>query len=141
MSTTTVETQTIGIAINAPFERVVADLADPAAHPEWATEFFAGPAEATADGEVLVDVPRMGGPAKMKVEADVEAGSIDLYLARRDGKYGAPVPVRVFREGQGVVVEFTLTRFPGLPREMWLAGIESMQRELGALKERHEGDR
>jgi len=47
---TTMTTDTVRITIDAPFEQVVADLADPMKQPEWATEFFAGPARETVDG-------------------------------------------------------------------------------------------
>ena len=58
---TTMTTETVRITIDAPFDKVVSDLADPMTHPEWGAEFFSGSAQRSRDGEVLATVPRMGG--------------------------------------------------------------------------------
>jgi hypothetical protein len=58
----TQQTETLTITIDLPVGAVVDDLADPVNHPEWATEFFSGPARPGVDGVVEVDVPMMGGP-------------------------------------------------------------------------------
>jgi len=115
-------------------------LSDPVAHTQWATEFFAGEAEPIGECEVRVDVPRMGGRAKMRIDVSPEAGVIDLYLARQHEPYGPPLPVRVLRNRDGADVLFTLARFPGMPDDVWRDGVESMERELAALKRRHEQD-
>ncbi|MGH9894893.1 MAG: hypothetical protein ACREA0_23510, partial [bacterium] len=65
---TTMVTDTVRVTIDAPFDQVTSDLADPITHPEWATEFFSGPARTTSDQEVLANVPRMGGEVRMKVD-------------------------------------------------------------------------
>lgn len=135
----TLVTETVRVTIDAPFEQVASDLADPTAHPEWATEFFAGPIKAIAEDEVVVTVPRMGGEVQMKVDADVASGRIDLYLAPPGAGYGPPLPVRVIPNGGGVDVLFTLARFPGQTDGQWEEGLASMARELQNLKTRHEG--
>lgn len=133
-------TATVTTSIDAPYEAVVADLADASAHPEWATEFFAGPARpGEADGEVLVNIPMMGGEARMRVDAQPEAGVIDLYLAPAGAPYGPPIPVRVVRNADGADVLFTLARMPGTPDEAWAGGLASMSKELANLKARLEG--
>jgi len=134
----TFETATVRVSVDRPFDQIVRDLADPIAHTEWATEFFAGQAEPIGRAEVRVDVPRMGGPARMRIAAEPEAGVIDLYLAPEGKPYGVPLPVRVVRNGDGADVLFTLTRFPGMPEALWKEGVESMERELAAFKRRHE---
>lgn len=131
-------TRTVAVTIDAPIEQVARDLADPATHPEWGTEFFAGPALPGADGEVHVNVPLMGGPARLRVESDVERGIVDLYLAPGDAPYGPALPIRLVRNGDGVDVLFTLTRFPGQGDGAWEAGVASMKRELDGLRRRHE---
>lgn len=131
-------TRTVAVTIDAPIEQVTRDLADPATHPEWATEFFAGPAQPGEGGEVRVDVPLMGGPARMRAESDVERGIVDLYLAPGDAPYGSALPIRLVRNGDGVDVLFTLARFPGQADDAWEAGVASMERELDGLRRRHE---
>jgi hypothetical protein len=103
---TTFNTRTIAVTIDAPPASVAADLSNPLSHPEWATEFFAGPAAPTGvEGEVRVTVPMLGGAAKMKVDADLERGLVDLYLAPESAPYGPPLPVRLVPNGDGVDVQ------------------------------------
>jgi hypothetical protein len=134
----TMITETIRVMIDAPFDQVASDLADPDTHPEWGTEFFSGPARPGDEGEVLVTVPRMGGEVRFKVEADVGSGVIDLYLAPHASPFGPPLPIRVIRNADGVDVLFTLARFPGQSDDEWEEGVASMARELTKLKARHE---
>lgn len=131
-------TETVRVTIDAPFKRVVSDLADPAMHPEWGTEFFVGPAAPGNGNEVTATVPRMGGPVHMKVDAQFDAGVIDLYIAPDGAPFGPPLPVRVVRNGDGVDVLFTLARFPHQKDAEWEEGLASMRRELHNLRLRHE---
>lgn len=133
-------TATVTVSIDAPFEAVVADLADASAHPMWATEFFEGPARpGDSEGEVLVNVPMMGGEARMRVDAQPESGVVDLYLAPARAPYGPPIPVRVVRNADGADVLFTLARLPGTEDDAWTRGLASLGTELANLKERLEG--
>jgi len=134
----TLPTKTIAVTIDAPFEQVVADLADPATHPEWATEFFAGPAIPRTADEADVTVPMMGGPAQMRIESHPDQGVVNVFLAPARGSYGPPLPVRVVPNGGGVDVVWTLARFPGMSDGQWTAALESMERELANLRDRHE---
>ena len=92
------ETKTLTISIDAPYQEVANDLADPATHPEWAHRFFSGPAIRTGAAEVFVQAPMMGGKARYKVEADAERGIFDLFLAREGDEFGPPIPVRLLKE-------------------------------------------
>ena len=130
------DTTTLTVTIDAPVPVIVDDLADPMHHPEWAQEFFAGPARRVADGEVEVDVPMMGGPVRFSVVADRDNGLVDLYLAPKGAPFGDPVPVRVIPNGSGSDVLWTLTRPAGAPDAMWEAGLMAMDRELAALRRR-----
>ena len=63
----TMTTKTLSVTIDAEFGDVVADLSDPMTHPEWATEFFAGPAtpgdrrdEAVATIQRVLETPGTG---------------------------------------------------------------------------------
>lgn len=135
---TTMTTETVRITIDAPFERVTGYLADPMVQHEWGTEFFASPARPLGDGEFEVTVPRMGGRSRMRLDAEVAAGNIDLYLAPGDAPFGPPLPVRVVPNVDGVDVLYTLTRYPGQNETDWVQGLASMARELGNLKARME---
>lgn len=135
----TMTTETVRITIDAPFDTVVSDLADPLTHPEWATEFFAGPVRSAGNGEYTVAVPRMGGDVRMTLDTDGAAGRIDLFLAPLGASFGPPLPIRVVPNGDGVDVLFTLARFPGQSDADWAEGLASMKRELDHLKARHEG--
>lgn len=132
------ESRTLTVAIDAPFEKVMSDLADPMTHPEWAKEFFSGSAEKTGDGYVLAPVPMMGGTIKFKIQANIVLGILDLYLAPQDSDFGTPLQVRVIRNGDGVDILWTLPRFPGMSDTNWANGLESMSKELLELKKRHE---
>lgn len=134
----TAETATLTVTIDAPYERVARDLADPVTHPEWAHEFFSGPTRRGEGDEVVVPVPLMGGDARFRIESDLEHGILDLYLAPLGAELGPPLPVRLVPNLDGVDVLWTLSRPPGLPDEPWRAGCESMQRELESLRARHE---
>lgn len=138
---TTLTTETIQITIDASFERVAADLADVTSHPQWATEFFASPAAPTGDGTYRTIIPRLGGAASVRIDAHVDRGVIDMYLAPDGAPFGPPLPIRVLPNGDGVDVLFTLARFPGVGEDEWQDGLESMRRELSALKARHENAR
>jgi hypothetical protein len=136
------ETRTLTVSIDAAYANVAADLADPLSHPAWARRFFAGPSAAsTMPGEVVAQVPMMGGPVRYKVDADAAHGIFDIYLAPQGAPFGAPIPVRLIRNGDGVDVLWTLSRIPGTPDASWQAGLAAMAEELKALKARHEGSR
>lgn len=135
----TMITETVRVTIDAPFETVVADLSDPATHPEWGTDFFDGSARPANNSEVVATVPRMGGDVHMKVDANAAAGTIDLYLAPLAAPFGPPLPIRVIPNVDGVDVLFTLSRFPAMSDPEWEDAVASMSRELENLKVRHKG--
>lgn len=134
----TLITQTVSVTIDAAPAQVSADLMEAESHPEWGTEFFSGGAEDLGDGSWRVNIPMMGGEARMRIDGDEALGVIDMYLAPEGVPFGAPLPVRVVPNGDGADVLFTLTRFPQQTDEEWEAGVASMGRELINLKERHE---
>ncbi len=135
----TMTTKTLVVTIDAPFERVAADLGDPMTHPEWGSTFFSGPAGVSGrPGEVIAPVPMMGGDVRYKIDADTKAGIFDLFLAPAGAEFGPPIPVRLIANGDGVDVLWTLSRQSGMPDEAWEAGLASMADELVRLKNRHE---
>jgi hypothetical protein len=119
-------TETLRISIGAPFEQVADDLADPMNHPQWATEFFQGPAARVDAYEVAVQIPALGGAARFKVEADIERGCFELYVAPQGAPFGDPLPVRLVRTADGVDVLWTLERMPHMDDAAWTAGLAAM---------------
>jgi hypothetical protein len=134
----TLHTHTLTVTIDAPLAQVAADLADPTTHPEWATEFYAGPVRPTEAGEFIAPVPMMGGEVRHRIDADIARGIVDLYFAPPGAPYGPPLPVRLVPNRDGVDVLWTLARFPGVSDQAWQQGLAAMARELQALKRRHE---
>lgn len=137
---TTLPTRTLTVTIDAPFDRVARDLADPRTHPDWAKGFFKGEARPSKNDEVVIFSPFMGTDVRFRVEADLARGILDLYLAPASAEFGPALPVRLLHNGDGVDVLWTLTRFPDTPDERWEAGCASMQQELQELKRIQEKD-
>jgi len=133
------ESAVMSISIEAAPRVVAEDLADPSTHSDWATEFIDGPPlEVREDGSVVVNIPAMGGPSRFKVEADLDRGILDLYLAPCDVPFGPPLPVRLVANGDGVDVLWVLSRPAMMDDEQWVTAQDSMARELENLKTRHE---
>lgn len=107
-------------------------------HPSWATEFFQGAAEEEEGGQVRVNVPRLGGPCRMRIDAMPNLGIVDVYLASGEDAYGKPNPVRVIENGDDTTVLWTLSQFPGMPDDVFANGRASMQKELTTLKSKLE---
>ncbi len=136
---TTFTTKTIAVTIDAPFDKVAPDLAEPFTHLEWGAEFFAGPVRQDSGGGLIVRVPAMGRDVQYRVETDLKHGIFDVVIAPLDGHFGPPLPVRLLRNGDGVDVLWKLIRLPEIPDEGWEQGIAAMDRELQRLKQRHQG--
>lgn len=136
---TSLPIRTVTVTIDAPYPEVADYLADPSMAHEWGTEFFAGPLRRADGDEWVAPVPMMGGECRYRQEVDVRRGILDIFLAPPGGEFGPPLPVRLLRNGDGIDVLWTLTRFPGTPDEAWQHMIESMERELQNLKLRFEG--
>ena len=136
---TTFTTKTIVATIDAPFDKVAADLAEPFTYPEWGAEFFAGPVGQDSSGGLIVHVPAMGGDVQYRVETDLEHGIFDVFIAPLDGHFGPPLPVRLLRKGDGVDVLWTLIRLPRIPEEGWEQGFAAMEKELQRFNQHHQG--
>jgi hypothetical protein len=136
---TTFTTKTIVATIDAPFDKVAADLAERFTHPEWGAEFFACPVRQDSNGGLIVHVPAMGRDVQYRVETDLEHGIFDVVIAPLDGKFGPSLPVRLLSKGDGVDVLRTLIRLPGILDEGWEQRIAAMEKELHRLKQRHQG--
>ncbi|MCP4195646.1 MAG: hypothetical protein GY762_00715 [Proteobacteria bacterium] len=52
-------TKTLAVTINAPFEQIARDLAEPSAHAQWGTEFFQGDPRPGENGAVILFSPFM----------------------------------------------------------------------------------
>lgn len=133
----TLQTHTVTITINAPLAQVAADLADPTTHPQWATEFYAGPVRPTEGGEFIAPVPMMGGQVRHKIDADIARGILDLYFAPQERPMAHPS-----RSGWSPMATGSTCcgPWPGSrgQRPGLAAGLAAQARELQALKRRHD---
>ncbi len=136
---TTFTTKTIAVTIDAPFDKVAPDLAEPFTHLEWGAEFFAGPVGQESSGGLIVHVSAMGGDVQYRVETDLEHGIFDVFIAPLDGHFGPPLPVRLLRNGDGVDVLWTLIRLPEIPELGWEQRIAVMEKELQRFNQHHQG--
>jgi hypothetical protein len=134
----TLHTHTLTVTIDAPLVKVAADLADPTTHPDWATEFYAGPVRPAAGGDFIAPVPMMGGQVRHRIDADIAPGAPGPLL-RPPGRGLWPAdPGPAGPQRRRVDVLWTLARFPGVSDQAWQQGLAAMARELQALKRRHE---
>ena len=132
----TLHTRTLTVTIDAPLAQVATDLADPTTHPNWATEFYAGPVRPASGGEFIAPVPMMGGQVRHKLDADPARGILDLYYAPQGAPYGPhPGPAGPQRRWGRRAVD---PGPPGVTDQAWQQGLAAMARELQALKRRHE---
>lgn len=136
---TTFTTKTIVATIDAPFDKVAPDLAEPFTYPKWGAEFFAGPVRQDSGGGLIVRVPAMGRDVQYRVETDLKHGIFEVVIAPLDRKFGPPLPVRLLRKGDGVDVLWTLIRLPEIPEEGWEQGIAAMEKELQRFNQHHQG--
>ena len=136
---TTFTTKTIAVTIDAPFDKIAPDLAEPFTHLEWGAEFFAGPVRQDSGRGLIVRVPAMGRDVQYRVETDLKHGIFDVVIAPLDGQFGPPSPVRLVRKGDGVDVLWTLIRLPEIPEEGWEQRIAAMEKELQRFNQHHQG--
>jgi len=126
------ERGTRAVTVRRPFSAVTALLADPSRYSEWAIDYFTSPVAKVDVSTYRVSTPP--GDRRFRVDADVDRGTFDLYLAPLDGPFSYPIPIRVLHNGEGADVIFTVTREPELSDEDWRLSLLSLENELNALK-------
>jgi hypothetical protein len=125
----------IGIGIDRPWQEVYAFLADPENFPKWASGL--GHSFRHVGGmEWLAETPM--GPMRLRFSEPNRHGILDHSVVPETGE---PMhnPMRVFANGEGSEVVFSLLQRPGMSDEEFARDAEWVARDLQALKAHLEG--
>jgi hypothetical protein len=117
------------VSIEAPAERVVAFLRDPANLPRWAVG-FAQAVRRDADGWV---VQTGAGDVRIRIDADADRGTVDFWMAPAPGVQ-LLAPSRVVPRGSGAELVFTQFQGPGMSDQAFASSIDTLKHELIVLK-------
>ena len=125
----------IGVGFSRPVEEVYAFLADPANMPRWASGF--GRSLRHVEGtEWLVETP--AGPMRVRFSERNRFGVLDHTVVPAHGE-AMRNPMRVFANGDGSEVVFSLFRRPGMSEAEFARDADWVLRDLMALKALLEG--
>jgi hypothetical protein len=125
------ESKTIVISINRPFEVVYDFLAEPMNLEHWGTNF--GTRMRHLEGlDYLVDLPM--GEAVLRFTRRNAFGVIDFTIFPQGAEPGPPFPARVYANGEGADVAITLFRFPWMTDEQHQSNQEWTVSDLSRLK-------
>ncbi len=124
-----VESRTITVRIDRPFESVYAFLADPANWNEWA--FGLGKHIRRGKDGWIADSD--GGIAHVEFTPRNRFGVVDHTVIRPSGRH-VYVPARWIENGSGCELEFTLFRETGMTDAQFTSDAGFVQRDLNGLK-------
>lgn len=105
-------------------------VTNPGNLPKWAQGL--GPSVRKQGLEWMVDTPQ--GPMKIRFAAQNRFGVMDHYVTTPSG-VEVYVPMRVFANGSGSEVIFTLFRLPDMSDEQYVEDMRLVERDLRALKD------
>lgn len=123
-------TDYIGVTIARPWREVYAFLAVPENFPKWASGLGRS-FRALNGGEWLAETPF--GPMKVQFSEQNVYGVLDHYVIPETGD-AIYCPMRVFANGDGSEVVFTLFQRPGMSDEAFARDAAWVKRDLLALK-------
>jgi hypothetical protein len=126
----------ISVGVSRPLAEVYAFLAEPENFPKWASGL--GHSFRHVNGaEWLAETPM--GPMAVRFSERNAFGVLDHSVIPEGG---APMhnPMRVFANGDGAEVVFSLFQRPGMPNEEFARDADWVARDLQALKAYLEGD-
>jgi hypothetical protein len=126
---TTVESQTIAVRINRPFQSVYDFLAIPENWNQWATGLGKS-IKHTKDGWVA---GTQNGPIKVRFTPPNNFGVVDHYVVRSSGAE-IYVPMRLITNNTGCELQFTLFREPNMSDETYASDAGWVQKDLNTLK-------
>ncbi len=122
--------ENISVSIARPWREAYEFLAAPENFPMWASGL--GHSFRPADqGEWLAETPM--GPMKVRFSEKNAYGVLDHYVIPVTGE-AIYIPMRVFANGDGSEVIFTLFRRPDMSDESFAQDAEWVKRDLLALK-------
>ncbi|HEY6183000.1 MAG TPA: hypothetical protein VIW67_12185 [Terriglobales bacterium] len=125
----TVESRTITVRIDRPFENVYEFLADPANWNQWA--FGLGKNIRPSKDNWIADSD--GGIAKVLFTPRNDFGVVDHTVIRPSGQR-VYVPMRLIVNGSGCELLFTLFREPNMSDTRFASDAGFVQRDLNGLK-------
>lgn len=127
--TVTVESRTITVRIDRPFDKVYEFLVDPANWNQWA--FGLGKnVRRSKDGWVA---DSDGGIARVQFTARNNFGVVDHTVIRPSGQR-VYIPMRLIANGSGCELLFTLFREPNMSDAQFASDAGFVQRDLNRLK-------
>ncbi len=121
------DTQTI--SIEAPPERVVTFLEDPANLSRWAVGFVKAVRQTESGWTVRTGSAEMG----IRIDADHRRGTVDFRMLPAPG-VEILAPSRVVPRGAGSEFIFTQFQAPDMSDQAFASSIETVKHELSVLK-------
>lgn len=125
----TVESRTVTVRINRPFDKVYDFLADPANWNQWA--FGLGKNIRRSQDGWIADSG--GGVATVQFTPRNTFGVVDHTVTRLSGQR-VYVPMRLIVNGSGCELLFTLFREPNMPDAQFASDAAFVQSDLNRLK-------
>jgi hypothetical protein len=127
--TVTVESRTITVRIDRPFDKVYEFLVDPANWNQWA--FGLGRNIRRSQDGWMADSD--GGVASVQFTPRNSLGVVDHTVIRPSGK-SVYVPMRLIANGSGCELLFTLFREPSMSDAQFASAAGFVERDLNGLK-------
>ena len=125
----TVESRTLTVRIDRPFDRVYDFLADPRNWNQWAHGL--GRSIRQSDDGWVADSD--GGTVEVRFTQRNSFGVVDHTVKRRSGAQ-VYVPMRLIVSGRGCELLFTLYREPQMSDQQFAADAGYVQRDLDGLR-------
>jgi hypothetical protein len=125
----TVESRTITVRIDRPFDQVYGFLVDPANWNQWA--FGLGKNLRQSSSGWVTDSG--GATANVRFTPRNSFGVVDHTVTRANGDM-VHVPMRLIVNGGGCELLFTLFREPNMSDALFASGANFVQRDLDGLK-------
>jgi hypothetical protein len=127
--TLTVESRTISVRIDRPFDKVYEFLVDPANWNRWAFGLCRN-IRRSQDGWIA---DSGSGVARVQFTPQNSFGIVDHTVIRPSGQR-VYVPMRLITNGRGCELIFTLFREPNMSDAQFASDSGSVQRDLNGLK-------
>jgi hypothetical protein len=127
--TVTVESRTITVRIDRPFDKVYEFLVDPANWNQWA--FGLGKNVRRSQDGWIADSD--GGVARAQFTTRNSFGVVDHTVIRPSGQR-VYIPMRLIANGSGCELLFTLFREPNMSDAQFASDGGSVERDLNGLK-------
>jgi hypothetical protein len=127
--TVTVQSRTVAVRIDRPFDKVYEFLVDPANWNQWA--FGLGRNVRRSQDGWIADSG--GGVARVQFTARNSFGVVDHTVVRPSGQR-VYIPMRLIANGSGCELLFTLFREPNMSGAQFASDAGFVERDLNGLK-------